>query len=185
MPRRHVRLKTRIHEVRRHSLPVAQRRGTRMRRVESLSRHSVSPAIDQAICPSIDMSKHFNTRYAFPRTRRLRTTDEFRRAFGSGVFAADETLVCNAAQNELGCTRLGLSISRKVGNAVVRNRWKRAIREAFRLAQHDLPSGFDLVLRPKAKATFDRTAIDRSLPQLVKRIAKRIRRTASPDQHER
>lgn len=121
------------------------------------------------------------SRHTLSKVQRLRKTEEFRRAFDSGIFAADDTLVCNATRNELGFSRLGLSISRKVGNAVVRNRWKRAIREAFRRSRNDLPAGYDLVFRPKANATFDRLAVDQSLPRLVHRVADRYRRQQSRD----
>ncbi len=48
--------------------------------------------------------------------------------------------------NGLGYPRLGMSVGRKVGNAVRRNRIRRLIRESFRLMQHDLPEGYDLVV---------------------------------------
>ena len=43
-------------------------------------------------------------------------------------------------------SRLGLAIGRQVGHAAVRNRWKRAIREAFRLHRHGLPAPYDIVI---------------------------------------
>src|SRR5205809_8091258 len=89
---------------------------------------------------------------SFPKSAHLLKPAEFERVFGSEVYASDGTLVINAAPNNSGLTRLGLSISRKYGCAVVRNRWKRLIREAFRKSLCDLPSGLDLVVRPKRGA---------------------------------
>ena len=54
--------------------------------------------------------------------------------------------------NGLDRTRLGLAVPRAVGKAARRNRIKRLLREGFRLSQHDLPAGLDMVVvvRPHA-----------------------------------
>ena len=75
----------------------------------------------------------------FPRERRVRKKAEFDRVYAGDAFAADPMLVVRGVPNGLPQTRLGLSVSRKVGNAVVRNRWKRRIREAFRLQLEGYP----------------------------------------------
>ena len=68
----------------------------------------------------------------FPKSVRLLTQKDFDSVYQDDVFAADDFLVIRATRNNLEVTRLGLSVSRKVGNAVVRNRWKRLIRQACR-----------------------------------------------------
>jgi ribonuclease P protein component len=110
----------------------------------------------------------------FPREARLRRQADFQRVHQADVYAADEMLVIRAAGNDLPCTRIGISLSRQVGNAVVRNRWKRLIREAFRLIRKELPVGVDLVVRPRRGATPELSAIQRSLRQLVPRLARRL-----------
>lgn len=114
--------------------------------------------------------------FRFRREYRLRTQAEFDRVYATKAYAADGVLVVNGARSELPHPRLGLSVSRKVGNAVVRNAWKRRIREAFRLLRAELPPGIDLVVRPKLGAKLDFHAIHQSLPGLVARVAKRLPR---------
>ena len=116
----------------------------------------------------------------FPKAIRLLNAVEFDAVFGNDVFAADDTLVINAVQNQLGRTRLGLSIGRKVGNAVVRNRWKRIIREAFRLNRSKLPVGIDFVVRPRKGAQCEFAAISVSLEGLLRRLAKKLPRSPDP-----
>ena len=79
----------------------------------------------------------------------MKTPQEFDRAYARKRSASDSVLVVYACENGLTHPRLGCSVSRKVGNAVVRNRYKRLFREAFRLLQHELPQGVDFILIPR------------------------------------
>jgi ribonuclease P protein component len=104
----------------------------------------------------------------------VRKQADFDRIYRARIFAADDVLVVNGDANGLAHCRLGLSVSRKVGMAVVRNRWKRLIREAFRQSSDDLPAGLDLVVRPQPNATPEYQAVRRSLISLARRISKRL-----------
>jgi ribonuclease P protein component len=107
---------------------------------------------------------------------RIRKQEDFDRIYHARIFAADGVLVVNGDANGLAHSRLGLSVSKKAGNAVARNRWKRLIREAFRLSRADLPTGIDLIVRPQKEAVADFDSIVRSLPALARRIARRVER---------
>ena len=118
-------------------------------------------------------------RFGFPRERRVRHQSDFDRVRQQNIYAADRTLVVQGCGNGREISRLGLSVSRRVGNAVVRNRWKRLIREAFRSLQHQLPVGIDFVVRPRRGGEPDFVAICRELPQLARRIEKQLKRLQS------
>ncbi len=70
--------------------------------------------------------------------------------------------------------RLGISISRKVGVAVVRNRWKRLLREAFRQTAMTLPPGIDLVVVPRTGVEPGLSELTSSLRYLAIKLSGRV-----------
>ena len=85
-------------------------------------------------------------RCTFSRSDRLRRTADFDRVYSSGKRHASRELTLIFAPSPAGTTRLGLSVGRRIGNAVVRNRVKRLLREAFRLNKHQVKKGYDILL---------------------------------------
>lgn len=77
----------------------------------------------------------------------LKTSHDFRRIAQTGQKWVTPAFIMQLSKNDASGFRLGLTVSRKVGNAVVRNRAKRRLREAVRLYLKDQPlDGFDIVL---------------------------------------
>lgn len=89
-------------------------------------------------------------RYTFPKSHHLRKPAEFSAVYDAKVRESRGPLLVYALPNTLGRPRIGLSTSRKVGTAPRRNRIRRLLREAFRLMQYDLPTGYDLVVVVRA-----------------------------------
>ncbi len=84
--------------------------------------------------------------FSFPKEARLKTTREFRACYSRGIRVRGRSLLLVVRRNGLPYSRLGLSISRKFGRSVERNRFKRVCREAFRLSRPELPPGLDVVV---------------------------------------
>ena len=77
------------------------------------------------------------SQYSFPKSQHVRRQLDFTRIYSVKTAYNNGVLLVYAARNDLGYQRLGLSVSKKVGKAHARNRWKRIIREAFRLQQSE------------------------------------------------
>jgi ribonuclease P protein component len=111
---------------------------------------------------------------SFPKRFRLRSRAEFQQVFQCRCSVADSVLIVHGRRNELGYSRLGLAVSKKVGGAVIRNNWKRLIREVFRQQRVHLPVGIDFVVLPRVGNPPEWQRVQASFPQLARRIAKRL-----------
>ncbi len=113
-------------------------------------------------------------RRRYPAALRVRRKSEYDRIFQGGVSVRDDTLRVIATRSG-GATRLGTAVSRKVGESVERNRIRRRIREAFRLARDELPAGLDLVVVPLASESEPPfPAVQRSLISLARKAERRL-----------
>src|SRR5438105_14022319 len=115
-------------------------------------------------------------RFTFRPHEHLRRALDFRRVYERRRSASDAWLIVYACENGLPHLRLGLSVSRKVGGAVQRNRLRRLYREAFRLTKHDMPVGLDLVVIPRKAEEPAFAELKRSLPRLVQQVARKLAR---------
>lgn len=101
----------------------------------------------------------------------LKLNHVFRRLYSRGKSAVNPCLALYCRKNNLGYTRLGITVGVKLGKAVVRNRTRRRIREAYRLHEDRFLPGYDLVVVARVKAGHSRyREIERSLLSLAGKL---------------
>lgn len=90
-------------------------------------------------------------RFFLPKTRRLLKDSQFKDVLSRNLCASKGLITLYMSKNDCGYSRLGVTVSKSCGGAVVRNRLKRRFREAFRLNQHRVSSEFDYLLMVSAR----------------------------------
>jgi len=82
----------------------------------------------------------------------LKNTNQFKIVYNNGKSYANRDLVMYLRKNDSDTNKLGISVSKKVGNSVVRHRVTRLIRESYRLNEAILLQGYDIVVVARANA---------------------------------
>ena len=84
--------------------------------------------------------------FSFPKSKRLVSDRQFKAVLARNLHFSNGFLALYIGQNECGYPRLGVSVGKSCGDAVVRNRLKRLLKEVFRQSQGEIPAGFDYLL---------------------------------------
>lgn len=101
-----------------------------------------------------------------PSNIRIKKNTDYQTVFKKGKQISGRGVILYYSKNSAQDTRVGIIVSKKVGNAVVRNRIKRIIREIFRLNWPDIKSGYDIIIitrksiREKSFHDIEKTFID-------------------------
>lgn len=114
-------------------------------------------------------------KFTFGKKKRLVGNRQFKAVLDHNIRASNRLLVLYMAENDLDYPRLGISVGKSCGGAVVRNRAKRLLREAWRLCQHRIPAGFDylLMISPRAVKRITFEQVKTSFLTLVDRLCKK------------
>jgi ribonuclease P protein component len=106
------------------------------------------------------------------KTVSIKSSRDFSRTFYRGKSFADKFIVVYVIPNKLDKNRIGISIGKKIGCSVVRNKVKRLIRESYRKIEEKLKFGFDIVFvprHPSKDASF--SDISNSINKIFDRLA--------------
>ena len=105
------------------------------------------------------------------RTTTVKENYEFRRIYAKGWSGVSPYLVVYVRPNRRGRNRLGVTVSTKLGHAVVRNRVRRRIREIYRLNKAKMLPGYDLIVVPRVRAVeTDYQKLDRTYLRLLEQL---------------
>jgi len=92
--------------------------------------------------------------YSFGKDERVRKRKEYLKIYQNGTRINSKNFITILSRNQSGTKRLGITVTKKVGNSVKRNRIKRLLREFFRLNKDKLPDSRDIVVIVKKDIPF-------------------------------
>lgn len=106
------------------------------------------------------------------KSERIRKNSHFRYIYSHGKSYSNSNLVLYYIRNKKNINRLGLSVSKKVGNSVTRNRIRRLVRENYRLNKESFKVGYDFVFIARTQsAKSDFNGIRNSIFYLMKKCS--------------
>jgi len=103
-------------------------------------------------------------------TTSLKGNFRFKAVYDGGHSAAGKYFVLFVLKNSFNLNRLGITVTKKIGCAVVRNRVRRVIKEGFRLCEHNFAQGFDIVIL--ARPAMVGTVLNDITPELTRLATK-------------
>lgn len=112
-------------------------------------------------------------RFFFPKTKRLVSNGQIKAVLVRNQRFSDDLLTLYIAENDCNSARLGVCINKSCGKAVLRNRLRRLLKEAFRLNQQYFPPGFDylFMISPSPKNKLNKSEdIDEIVNNRLKRL---------------
>ena len=102
---------------------------------------------------------------------KLKKNEEFRQVYSKGKSMANKLLIIYISNNNTNEVRVGFTVSKKVGNSVVRSRVKRLMKESFRLSIEKIKKGFDIVFVARATAkNASYKEVDSAMLHLLKKM---------------
>lgn len=104
-------------------------------------------------------------------TYSLKNSRDFKIVYDNGIHKTENYFVMYVLDNNSSYNRIGISVSKKVGNSVVRHRIKRLVKECYRIRERDFRTGIDIVIIARHSAsniTYDK--VSRSLEYLGKKL---------------
>ena len=104
----------------------------------------------------------------------LKKNHEFRRLYNKGKCEVNSCIAVYCRKNRLGCNRLGITTGVKIGGAVVRNRVRRRLREAYRIHESQIRPGYDIVVVARVRAAHARyRELERALLSALDKLSLR------------
>lgn len=100
----------------------------------------------------------------------IKLNRDFKRLYYKGGCVGSDILIVYYRKNSLKCNRLGITVGKKTGGAVVRNHVKRLIRESYRLSEDEIKTGWDIVVVARSKAAGESfSVVNSALRRLLKK----------------
>lgn len=131
----------------------------------SRSNHSQSPPPQQTQKADNCLS------FCFPKSSRILSKGHYHRLSRSGNKFFGESIGMDYFLGQSSCPKLGITVSKRFGKANQRNKFKRAVREAFRLTQHNFPKNLEINVFPRKSTAPSLLSAIKDLEMLILHVA--------------